>query len=62
MPWIADVVDDKIQYALGKDNLRSLHIEGLKCNSFVANEFLYLLTSYDKAEQGLEKLNLNSFK
>ena len=61
MPWIADVVDDKIQYALNMGNLRSLHIEDLDCNSFVANEFLHLLTSYEIAEQGLDKLILSSF-
>ena len=38
---MTDIVDDKIQYALDKDNIRSLHIEDLKCNSFVANEFLH---------------------
>ena len=61
MPWIADVVDDKIQNAMGMDNLSSLHIEYLKCNAFVANELLYLLTSYDLAEQGLDKLIFCNF-
>ena len=36
MPWIVDVVDDKIQTALGKSNLSSLNIENLDCKSFVA--------------------------
>ena len=56
MPWIVDVVDDKIQTALGRSNLSSLYIDSLKCKSFVAEEFLYHLTVYELAEQGLSTL------
>ena len=56
MPWIVDVVDDKIQTALGKSNLSSLNIKSLNCKSFVAEEFLYHLTGYELAEQGLNTL------
>ena len=47
MPWIMDDVDEKIQDALGTDQLSSLAIDGLDCKSWVANEFLDLLTCYD---------------
>ena len=58
-PWIIDEVEDKIQTALGIDSLTSLHIESLFCESWVANEFLDMLCSYDIPEQGLEKLTLH---
>ena len=50
IPWIIDDVEDKIQTALGIDNLTSLHIENLYCKSWVANEFLDMLCSYDIPE------------
>ena len=62
MPWIEDVVDYKIQTALGMSNLSSLNINSLGCKSFVANEFLYHLTGYELAEQGLNTLILSLFK
>ena len=43
--WIIEEVDDKIQTALGTDDLNSLCIEHLKCKSWVANEFLDMLCS-----------------
>ena len=62
MPWIIDDVDDKIQAALGMENLTNLNIEYLNCKSWVANEFLDMLCSYDIPEQGLEKLTFHDFK
>ena len=61
MPWIIDDVDDKIQAALGMENLTNLNIEYLNCKSWVANEFLDMLCSYDIPEQGLEKLTFKDF-
>ena len=61
MPWIIDDVEDKIQTALGLGHLTSLHVGGLKCKSWVANEFLDVLCSYDMPEQGLNKLTLIKF-
>ena len=61
MPWIMDDVDEKIQNALGTDQLGSLAIDGLDCKSWVANEFLDLLTCYDIPAQGLNKLSLEWF-
>ena len=61
MPWIIDDVEDKIQTVLGMDHLTSLNVTSLKCKSWVANEFLDLLCSYDMPEQGLNKLSLNYF-
>ena len=61
MPWITDDVEDKIQTALGMDHLTSLNVSDLKCKSWVANEFLDLLCSFDMPEQGLNKLTLNYF-
>ena len=60
-PWIIDEVEDKIQIALGIDNLTSLQIENLDSKSWVANEFLDMLCSYDIPEQGLEKLTFYDF-
>ena len=61
MPWIIDGVEDKIQTALGMDHLNILEVRWLDCKSWVANEFLDVLTCYDLPEQGLDKLILNEF-
>ena len=61
MPWIAEDVSEKVESALGMGNLISLHIEQLGCKSWVANEFLDLMCSYDLPEQGLNKLTLSWF-
>ena len=61
MPWIIDDVEDKIQTALGMNHLNSLHIWGLNCKSWVANEFLDVLTCYNLPEHGLDKLELYGF-
>lgn len=58
VPWIIDEVDEKIQNALGTDHLNSIEIENLNSKSWVANEFLDLLTCYDIPAQGLNKLSL----
>ena len=57
-PWIAEDVSDKVESAPGMEHLTSLHIEYLNCKSWVANEFLDLMCSYDLPEQGLNKLTL----
>ena len=62
IPWIIDEVEDKIQTALGMQQLTSLHIWDLHCKSWVANEFLDMLCSYDIPEQGLDKILLSSFR
>ena len=61
MPWIIEEVEDKIQTALGTGHLTSLRIENLEAKSWVANEFLDLLTCYDLPEQGLDKLIFHNF-
>ena len=61
MPWITDEVEDKIQTALGMDHLTSLNVSCLNCKSWVANEFLDVLCSYDMPEQGLDKLTMDCF-
>ena len=61
MPWIIDDVEEKIQTALGMDHLYSLLISRLNSKSWVSNEFLDVLTCYDLAEHGLDKLILNYF-
>ena len=43
-------------------HLTNLRIENLECKSWVANEFLDVLTCYDLPEQGLDKLTLSSFR
>ena len=43
-------------------HLTSLYIEDLHCKSWVANEFLDMLCSYDIPEQGLDKITLNGFR
>ena len=50
MPWIIEDVADKVESALGMGHLTSLRIEGLKAKSWVANEFLDVLTCYDLPE------------
>ena len=50
MPWIIDEVDDKIESALGMNHLTCLKIANLYCESWVANEFLDLMCSYDLPE------------
>ena len=61
MPWIIDDIDEKIQNALGTENLRSIYIHYLECKPWVANEFLDLLTCQDLPEHGLEKLICKEF-
>ena len=61
MPWIIDDVEDKIQTALGMNHLNSLEISDLSCKSWVANEFLDVLTCYDLPEHGLGKLIFRCF-
>ena len=61
MPWIFNDIEDKIQTALGVDELKSVIISKLNCVSWVANEFLEVLCCNDLPEQGLEKLILNEF-
>ena len=56
MPWFIDEVEEKIQTALGMNHLKSLDITELKCKSWVANEFLDVLTCYDLPEHGLDRL------
>ena len=56
MPWITNDVEEKIQTSLGMNHLTSLQISGLECKSWVANEFLDILTCYDLPEHGLDKL------
>ena len=58
MPWIIDDVSDKVENSLGMEHLTSLYINYLKCKSWVANEFLDMMCSYDLPEQGLNKLRL----
>ena len=60
-PWIIDEVEEKIQTSLGLDHLNSLIIDGLVAKSWVANEFLDVLTCYDLSENGLDKLYLAGF-
>ena len=62
MPWIIDDAEDKIQTSLGMEHLSSIYIEYFECKSWVANEFLDLLTCYDLQENGLDKLKLKQFK
>ena len=50
MPWIIDEVEERIQSALGMNQLSSLDIQELNATSWVANEFLDLLTCYDMPE------------
>ena len=61
-PWIIDEIEEKIQKALGMSQLSCLNVQQLHCKSWVANEFLDLLTCYDLPEQGLDKLRLKGFK
>ena len=61
MPWIIDEVEEKIQTALGMGHLTSIFIGRLNAKSWVANEFLDLLTCYDLPEQGLDKIILSRF-
>ena len=61
MPWIVDDVEDKIQTALGVTPLTSIFILNLNCKSWLANEFLDVLTCYDFPENGLDKLILRGF-
>ena len=62
MPWIIDDVEEKIQTALGMNHLNSLYVDNFNCKSWVANEFLDVLTCYDLPESGLDKLIFGSFK
>lgn len=60
-PWIIDEVEEKIQTALGMGHLNSFDIFGLSSKSWVANEFLDVLTCYDLPELGLDKIIFNWF-
>ena len=62
MPWIIDDVEEKIQTALGMSHLYRIEIQNLGCKSWVANEFLDVLTCYDHAENGLDKLTFYRFE
>ena len=62
MPWIAEDVSDKVESALGMGHLTSLYISDLNCKSWVANEFLDLMCSYELPEQGLNKLIFYNFQ
>ena len=62
MPWIIDDVADKVENVLGIGHLNSLYIGFLDCKSWVANELLDLLCSYDLPEQGLDKLSFVFFE
>ena len=62
MPWIIDDVEDKIQTALGMGHFNSLEIYSLDSKSWVANEFLDILTCYDLPKRGLDKLTFHGFK
>ena len=62
MPWIIDEVEERIQSALGFNQLTCLEIKSLDCMSWIANEFIDVLTCYDMPEQGLDKLILHDFK
>ena len=59
MPWIIEDVYDKVEIAIGMEQLTSLYINYLNCKSQVVNEFLDLMCSYEIQEQGLSKLRLN---
>ena len=50
MPYIIDEVEDRIQSTLGMSQLSCLDIRNLNVPSWVANEFLDLLTCYDMPE------------
>ena len=60
IPWIVDEVEERIETALGKDQLTSFSLLALNCKAVVANEFLDLLTCYI-AENGLEKFLFRNF-
>ena len=62
MPWIINDVEEKIQTALGMGYLTSLEIFGLDSKSWVANEFLDVLTCYDLPENGLDGLIFDNFE
>ena len=61
MPWIIDDVADRVESALGTSHLRSINMKYLSGKSWVTNEFLDLMCSYDISEQGLEKLTFTCF-
>ena len=61
MPWIITDAEEKIQTALGMGHLTSLEISYLNSISWVANEFLDVLTCYDLPEHGLDKLIFSDF-
>ena len=61
VPWIIDVVEDKIQTALGMEDITSLEASSLNSKPWVANEFLDVLTCYVKPEVGLDKLVLTDW-
>ena len=50
-----------VESALGMEHLTSFTVENLKCKSWVANEFLDLICSYDLPESGLDKLEMGGF-
>ena len=49
-PWIIDDVADIVESALGIEHLTSLTIIEFECKSWVANEFLDLMCSYELPE------------
>ena len=62
MPWIIGDVEEKVQTALGMGHLTSLDINFLDSISWVSNEFLDVLCSYDLPESGLDKLIFDGFE
>ena len=50
VPWITEDVSYKVESALGTEHLTSLNIRCLDCKSWVTNEFLDLMCSYDLPE------------
>ena len=62
MPWIIDDVTDKIESALGMEQLTSIEITSFWCKSWVANELLDVLTCYDIPENGLNKFKIDNMK
>ena len=62
MAWIVDDIEDKIQSAMGIDQLYSLRIMKMYCDSNVSNEFFNFFICHDLPDNGLEKLILDDFK
>ena len=62
MPWHIEDLEEKVQNALGMGHLNSLSVIGLDSISWVANEFLDVLCSYDLPDNGLDKLEFHNFR